>query len=135
MGTFPFFYLFKFFYFLLTLRPLDEERDEELRLEDRVALEEELLPLRDEETLDLDEEAELLRDEVALEREDTEDERRVIADLEPEDFDLPIFAELDLLRLSREEERDEEEPESLVLAGGPAAPDADDLLRFEDRDG
>lgn len=131
----PFFCLFKFFYFLLTLLPLDEERDEELRLEDRVALEEELPPLRDEETLDLDEEAELLRDEVALEREDTEDELRLTADLEPEDLDLPIFAELDRLRLNREEERDEEELESLDLAGGTAVLDADDLLKVEDRDG
>ena len=96
----PFFCLFKFFYSLLTLLPLDEERDEELRLEDRAALEEELLPLRDEEILDLDEEAELLRDDVALEREDTEDELRLTADLEPEDLDLPIFAELDRLRLN-----------------------------------
>ena len=128
-------------YYFIFLTPLpEEERDEELRLEDRLdlepedrlTLEEELLPLRDEDTLD--EEPELFRDDMDLER-DEEDELCLTEDLDAEDLDVPMFAEDDLPLLLREEERDEEEREARFLAEGLSALDADDLFTVGERDG
>jgi hypothetical protein len=124
MGLSPFF--IRSSYFFLTLfveEEREEERDEELRLEDRLTLEEELLPLRDEDTFD--EEAELLRDDTDLELERDEregdpldDELRLTADgLDTGAVDLLVFTELafPLPLLRREEERDKEELELLFL--------------------
>jgi len=112
-------------YFFLTLfaeEEREEERDEELRLEDRLTLEEELLPLRDEDILD--EEAELLLDDtdLELERDEREDDPLDELLLTADDLDagavvLLVFTELafPLPLLRREEERDEEELERLFL--------------------
>jgi hypothetical protein len=121
-GPVPFFQSGYFFLILLDEEEREEERDEELRLEDRLTLEEELLPLRDEDTLD--EEAELLRDDTDLELErderedDLPDELRLTADdLDTGAVDLLVFTELVFLAslLRREEERDEDELELLIL--------------------
>jgi hypothetical protein len=108
---------------LLDEEEREEERDEEeLRLEDRLTLEEELLPLRDEDTFD--EEAELLRDDTDFELERDEREDDPLDELRPtaDDLDtgaviLLVFTELALLPplLWREEERDKEELEILLL--------------------
>jgi hypothetical protein len=118
---------------------LEEERDEELRLEDRLTLEEELFELREEDTLD--EEPELLLDDTDLEgeREETEElleELRLTADLGAGDFDFLALVELTLLLppLWREE-GDGEEREILFLVEGVSALDLEDFLKEEDVDG
>jgi hypothetical protein len=126
-----------YFFFMLFL---EEERDEELRLEDRLTLEEELFELREEDTLD--EEPELLLDDTDLEgeREETEEELlvelRLTADLGAGDFDLLALVELTLLLppLWREE-GDGEELEILFLVEGVSDLDLEDFLKEEEIDG
>jgi hypothetical protein len=127
------------YYFFLMLFPL-EERDEELRLEDRLTLEEELLELREEDTLD--EEPELLLDDTDLEgeREETEEELleelRLTVDLGAGDLDVLAFVELTfLLPPLWREERDGEEREIVLLAEGVSALDLEDFLKEEETDG
>ncbi len=117
----------------------EEEREEELRLEDRLTLEEELPLLRDEETLE--EEAELLRDDtdLELERDEREDELRdelrlTADDLDTGAVDLLLFTELAPPLLRREEERDEDELELLFLAEELCIVELIDLPKFEDRE-
>jgi len=103
-GQAPFFIFIRSYYFFLTLldeEEREEERDEELRLEDRLTLEEELLPLRDEDTFD--EEAELLRDDIdfELERDEREDDPLDEPRLTADDLDtgavvLLVFTDLAL---------------------------------------
>ena len=117
-----------------------EERDEELRLEDRLTLEEELFELREEDTLD--EEPELLPDDTDLEgeREETEEELleelRLTADLDAGDLDVLALVELTfLLPPLWREEGDGEEREILFLAEGVSALDPEDFLKEEETDG
>jgi hypothetical protein len=126
-------------YFFFTVFPL-EERDEELRLEDRLALEEELLELREEDTLD--EEPELLLDDMDLEgeRDETEEELleelRLTADLGAEDFNVLALVELTLLLpLLWREEEDEEEREILLCAEGVEVLDTEDFLKEDEIEG
>ncbi len=121
------------------LFPLDE-RDEELRLEDRLTLEEELFELREEDTLD--EEPELLPDDMDLEgeREEREEELleelRLTADLGAGDLDVLALIELTfLLPPLWREEGDGEEREILFLAEGVSALDPEDFLKEEETDG
>ncbi len=119
---------------------LVEERDEELRLEDRLTLEEELFELREEDTFD--EEPELLLDDTDLEgeREETEEELLeelcLTADLGAGDLDVLALVELILLLppLWREE-GDGEEREILLLAEEVSALDLEDFLKEEETDG
>lgn len=97
-------------YFFLTDLP-EEEREEELRPEERLTLpDEELLPLLEEEILADD--PELRRDETDLEeeREETEgrltDDLRLIVGLDPEYRELPATADLEPAFLLDKEERD-----------------------------
>jgi hypothetical protein len=126
-------------YFFFMVFPL-EERDEELRLEDRLTLEEELLELREEDTLD--EEPELLLDDMDLEgeRDETEEELleelRLTADLGAEDFNVLALVELTLLLpLLWREAEDEEEREILLCAEGVSVLDLEDFLKEEEIDG
>jgi len=133
------------YYFFLTLlddEEREEEREEELRLEDRLTLEEDLPPLRDEDIFD--EEVELLRDDtdLELERDEREDELRdefrlTADDLDTGAVDLLLLTELafPLPLLRREEERDEEELELLFLAEELCIVELIDLLKFEERAG
>jgi hypothetical protein len=127
------------YYFFLMLFPL-EERDEELRLEDRLTLEEELFELREEDTLD--EEPELLLDDTDLEgeREETEEELLeelcLTADLGAGDLDVLALVELTfLLPPLWREEGDGEEREILLLAEEVSALDLEDFLKEEETDG
>jgi hypothetical protein len=125
-------------YFFLMLF-LEEERDEELRLEDRLTLEEELFELREEDIFE--EELELLLDDTDLEgeREETEElleELRLTADLGAGDLDFLALVELILvLPPLWREERDGEELEILFLAEGVSDLDLEDFLKEEEDDG
>ena len=119
---------------------LVEERDEELRLEDRLTLEEELFELREEDTFD--EEPELLLDDTDLEgeREETEEELLeellLTADLGAGDLDVLALVELTfLLPPLWREEGDGEEREILLLAEEVSALDLEDFLKEEETDG
>ncbi len=119
---------------------LVEERDEELRLEDRLTLEEELFELREEDTFD--EEPELLLDDTDLEgeREETEEELLeellLTADLGAGDLDVLALVELTfLLPPLWREEGDGEEREILLLAEEVSALDLEDFLKEEEIDG
>jgi hypothetical protein len=117
-----------------------EERDEELRLEDRLTLEEELFELREEDTFD--EEPELLLEDTDLEEEREEreelplEELRLTVDLGAGGLDVLVLVELTLLfpPLWREEE-DGEEREILFLVEEVTALELEDLLKEEEIDG
>ena len=125
-------------YFFLTDLP-EEEREEELRLEERLTLADEELLLLEEETLADD--PELRRDETDLEeeREETEgrltDDFRLIVGFDPELLGLLALADLEPAFLLNEEGRDGKEREDRLLTEELFVLELDDLLKVEGNEG